>query len=195
MYVTGTWLLSHKLRIQEVFSGVVISRSKDPTVIVNGVYDRIMHRDSWIQDIRIMQERRTYRVGQQTPLSVVAEVLSEHGASGGRIGVDMTLLPAKSVDELRALIPDATLVEADDVFERARAIKTADEIAALQRAAVATEKAIRDALRMQEWATLKRKWQTTSSSASWEPERSIPGWFSTPVPTLELSTTSQGTRS
>ena len=145
MYVTGTWLLSHKLRIQEVFSGVVISRSKDPTVIVNGVYDRIMHRDSWIQDIRIMQERRTYRVGQQTPLSVVAEVLSEHGASGGRIGVDMTLLPAKSVDELRALIPDATLVEADDVFERARAIKTADEIAALQRAAIATEKAIRDA--------------------------------------------------
>ena len=145
MYVTGTWLLSHKLRIQEVFSGVVISRTKEPTVIVNGVYDRIMHRDSWIRDIRIMQERRTYRDGQQTPLSLVADVLSEHGASGGRIGVDMALLPAKSVDELRALIPDATLVEADDVFERARAIKTPDEVSMLQRAAVATEKAIRDA--------------------------------------------------
>ena len=145
MYVSGAWLLSHKLRIQEVFSGVVIGRDSDPTAIVNGVYNRIMHRDSWIQDIRIMQERRNYRGDQETPLSVVADVLREHNATSGRVGVDMALLPAKSVHELETLLPDATLVPADDVFERARAIKTADEIAALQRAAVATEKAIRDA--------------------------------------------------
>ena len=49
-------------------------------------------------------------------------------------------------------------------------------------------------LRMHALETLKRKWQTTSSSASLVPERSIPGWFSTPVPTLESSTTSQETR-
>ncbi len=145
MYVSGAWLLSHKLRIQEVFSGVVIGRHSDPTAIVNGVYDRIMHRDSWIKDIRIMQERRTYREGQETPLSVVADVLREHNATDERVGVDMALLPAKSVDELKMLLPNATLVPADGVFERARAIKSADEVAALKRAAVATEKAIRDA--------------------------------------------------
>ena len=88
------------------------------------------------------QEAPSSEEGRRSHLQVVADVLQERGLAKARIGTEKKVLPVVYYEKLCDLLPEATLVAADPVFARTRAIKTDAEVEILHRAAHATEKAV-----------------------------------------------------
>ena len=77
----------------------------------------------WLSDVRV----------SATPSADLAAMLHDLGAARGRIGVAglADIVNAAHVEELRAALPEATLVDATDAFDDVRAIKSDEEIANL----------------------------------------------------------------
>jgi Xaa-Pro aminopeptidase len=96
-------------------------------------------RDSWIAD------QRGYVEYKESPMAFLAQAVREQGAARGRLGIEKHFLTTHFFEELTALLPTAHFAEAAPFFDRVRAIKTPDEIARLQTAALATDRAIRSA--------------------------------------------------
>jgi ectoine hydrolase len=76
--------------------------------------------DPWVGEVRITQ----------APGATIAELLGDHAVSRGTIGIvglaDITA--AAHVHELETVLPDATFVDATDVFDDVRALKSDEEI-------------------------------------------------------------------
>jgi Xaa-Pro aminopeptidase len=77
----------------------------------------------WLSDVRV----------SAAPSADLAAMLHDLGAARGRIGVAglADIVNAAHVEELRAALPEATLVDATDAFDDVRAIKSEEEIANL----------------------------------------------------------------
>lgn len=73
-------------------------------------------------------EVRVYQEFVEHPVEVASELVSAIGSGGGRIGIESSHLSADDVDLLRAELPRAELVSADDDLEHLRLIKTPEEI-------------------------------------------------------------------
>ena len=136
-YATDTLLLSQKI-LPTRLCIAVLPRDDTPAALVCYCEEQQTRRDSWITDIH------TYLEFQESPLYVLAGLLKTRGFGAGRIGIEKGFLAACYVEELAALLPEATLVGADRVFDAARAIKTVSEIALMSEAARLTEQAILD---------------------------------------------------
>jgi Xaa-Pro dipeptidase len=78
-------------------------------------------------------------------MSVLAEVLRQHGLAKARIGIELDYLPASDHATLRALLPDARFAAAQNLLARLRQIKTPAEIDILRRLSRIADKAITDA--------------------------------------------------
>ncbi|SRR5579875_235783 len=70
----------------------------------------------------------------ETTTQLIADVLRERQLGRGRIGIELGSMPVKLIEQLRRSLPDATFVEAEDVFYALRAIKAPGEIGLMQRA-------------------------------------------------------------
>jgi Xaa-Pro aminopeptidase len=78
----------------------------------------------WVSDLRLSED----------PGSEVARVLADLGAQRGRVGLvgAADAAPAAHVRALERALPGAEIVEATDLFDDVRAIKSAEEIAHLR---------------------------------------------------------------
>ncbi|MYD93690.1 MAG: aminopeptidase P family protein [Chloroflexi bacterium] len=110
-----------------------------PAIVVCKGEDVACRDDCQIEDMRSYTEFVT------SPVDLLADVIAEKGLAGGRLGLELHSLPAGYVNQLRKRIPDATLVDCGDLMDRARMIKTPEEVDALAAAGRATERAIRAA--------------------------------------------------
>lgn len=66
---------------------------------------------------------------------MIHDLVSEFGAGLGRIGIELSLARHETVQSLQAMLPGVELVDMTAAMYDLRAIKTADEIALLRRAA------------------------------------------------------------
>ena len=150
LYVAGVQMLTQKT-VPDLLAGVVVAQGGDPVAVVFYVEEAVTRQESWVEDIRLYElgdrEDRLPGSMRRSHLEVLADVLRQKGLARGKIGVEKDWLPVRYFEGLKALLPQATLAAADDAFNRARAIKTPDEIEILQRAARATEKAILESFR------------------------------------------------
>ena len=76
------------------------------------------------------------------PMSTLKTLLIDLGVEKGCIGIELGYLPAGDYDELKCLLPQATFVAADELFDQMRQIKTTDEIDLLRRLAQISDSAI-----------------------------------------------------
>jgi Xaa-Pro aminopeptidase len=78
----------------------------------------------WVTDVRVTQ----------SPASELAALVHDHGAARGTIGVAglADIAAAVHMRALEAALPHAMLVDATDVFDGVRAIKSAEEVAAFE---------------------------------------------------------------
>ena len=134
-YVTDTLLLSQKI-LPTRLCMAILPRDGPPAALVCYCEELQTRQDSWITDIH------TYLEFQESPVKVLVELLKARGFGVARIGIEKGFLAACYVEELAALLPEATWVGADRVFDTARAIKTDTEIALMAEAARLTEQAI-----------------------------------------------------
>jgi Xaa-Pro aminopeptidase len=94
-----------------------------------------------IDDVRI------YREFSDDPMDKLAESLKDLKLDRGKIGIELEFLPARDFATLQKNAPGIHWVGADDLFNKARQIKTPHELALLRFLSKLTDKALGDALR------------------------------------------------
>ncbi|HIC88820.1 MAG TPA: aminopeptidase P family protein, partial [Anaerolineae bacterium] len=108
----------------------------EPVVIVCEVEEPQVRADSWVRDVR------SYVEFYESPMERVAEVLHEKGLEEGRLGIEMRYISAAYFRDFTQRVPKARFLSCEDLFCKARMIKTFAEIELLTQAARATEKAL-----------------------------------------------------
>jgi Xaa-Pro dipeptidase len=134
-YTCGVTIWTQR-SIRDRLAIVVWPRAGEPSIIVCNIEEPQTRTESFIQDVRSYVEFRV------SPIELLAEVLREKGLTTGSIGVEFRYLSAHYADELRRLVPHARLSDCDELFARARMIKTDEEISRLTHAARSTERAL-----------------------------------------------------
>ena len=134
-YLTDTLLLS-QMMLPARLCIAVLPRDGVPSAVVCYCEELQTRQDSWITDIH------TYLEFQESPMQALAEFLGARGLGAARIGIETRFLAASYAEELASLLPQATWVEADHVFDAARALKTPMEIQIMGEAARLTEQGI-----------------------------------------------------
>jgi Xaa-Pro aminopeptidase len=110
--------------------------------IVMNEADSIYFREySWIEDIRSYRYAASTVEANLEAVRLLGELLREYGASDD-VGVEETHLPALYRDALTSELPGSRLVDATDVFDDVRVIKTPAEVELMGYAALASDKAI-----------------------------------------------------
>ncbi len=134
-YLSGVWVLTQRV-IPDRLAFVLWPRNGEPVFIVCRGEDTNTENRCTIKDVRTYVEFRT------TPLELLTEALAEKGLTAGRLGIERRSMSVADYQELKRLVPNATLDDGASVMERVRMIKTPDEVEALAAAANATQDAI-----------------------------------------------------
>lgn len=134
-YLSRALILTQRY-IPDRLAIVVWPRGGEPTFIVCAIEATLARQDTSIADLR------TYVEFAQSPVALLADVLAEKGLARGRLGFEPSVWNIGNYRQLTGLLPEATLVPAEHLFDRARMIKGAWEIAHLSHAAHATDAAI-----------------------------------------------------
>ncbi len=137
-YLSGARMVMQRL-IPDRLALLLWPADGDPAIVVCKGEDVACRDDCRIDDMRSYTEFVT------SPVNLLADVIAEKGLARGRLGLELHSLPAGYVNQLRERLPGATLVDCGGLMDRARMIKTPDEVDALATAGHATERAIRGA--------------------------------------------------
>ena len=136
-YITNSWLLSQQI-IPERLCFALLARDQEPGIMACYCEETQLRDESWITDLE------TYLEHQESPVQVLARFIRERYGTTIRIGIEKRFLASTYVDELANQLPAAVLVDADPVFDAARAVKTESEVAFLTEAGLKTEQVILD---------------------------------------------------
>jgi Xaa-Pro dipeptidase len=93
-----------------------------------------------------IDDLRIYREFTDDPMDKLGEALKDLNLDRGKVGVEMEFLPSRDFATLQRNLPGIHWMGADDLFNKARQIKTADELALLRSLSKLTDKAIGDTL-------------------------------------------------
>jgi Xaa-Pro aminopeptidase len=147
--------------IQQNFA--LLPLNGDPALVVEP-YFAIDAALSWVTDIRIAgggdfeypeeltdgldRDANLRRVrdivlagASESPVEALAAAVEERGLAESRVGVELDGLSAEVAAELRERLPRAQLLDCTNLLRLVRAVKSADEVARLERAAWAAEEA------------------------------------------------------
>jgi Xaa-Pro aminopeptidase len=94
-----------------------------------------------------IDDLRIYREFSDDPMDRLAQSLKDLKLDRGKVGIEMEFLPAKDFATLQKNAPGIQWTAADGIFNKARQIKTANELALLRFLSKLTDKALGDALR------------------------------------------------
>ncbi|MEO6624729.1 MAG: Xaa-Pro peptidase family protein [Burkholderiaceae bacterium] len=120
--------LTSQLKIRDRLTIIVWQRGRAPIMVICEVWEAMMRRRSWIQDLR------TYREFTTRPTTLVADVLRELKLERGRIGYEGEYLGGLYCDELRSQLPEVRLQPCDALLNRVRMFKTPRELDVLRHA-------------------------------------------------------------
>lgn len=166
-YVAGTWGWSNKVYVYSVHIFALYARDTGiaPALIVPGqevTYTAM--QQSWIKDLytfggksALIQppgstaqtpEEETYlgmynndAKREKSPGASLAQALRDRGLDKARIALDEERVMPNVRAQIDAALPDATIINASDLFRLIRMVKTPDELAAMRAAAELNEKA------------------------------------------------------
>ena len=89
---------------------------------------------------------RIYREFTDDPMDKLAEAVKDLHLDSGKLGIEMEYLPAKDFATLQKVLPNVYWSAGDAIFNKARQVKTAGELALLRSLSKLTDKAIGDTL-------------------------------------------------
>jgi Xaa-Pro aminopeptidase len=94
-----------------------------------------------------IDDLRIYREFSDDPMDKLAEALKDLRLERSKVGIEMEFLPAKDFASLQDNLPSVQWLAADAIFNKARQVKTPDELALLRSLSKLTDNAIGTALR------------------------------------------------
>jgi Xaa-Pro aminopeptidase len=140
-YLTRAFLDDQRERVWDGMVQLVVwPLEGDPVLIASQSAEGQARRSSWFRDVR------GYNWPTESPIASLMSVLEDKKLLRGRLGLELTALPATIFTALTELLPGARLVDGGTVLERARAIKTPGEVTLLADLARKTERAIEETL-------------------------------------------------
>ena len=137
----------------------------EPALIVESMFAATA-ADSWVTDIHpvgdagfeLPSNRRTLPKGlarvadavqparNATALDALIEALEERNLIRARIGVELEAVPGRMARALSDRLPGAQLLDCTNLIRLIRSVKSADELACLERAGVIAERAVQEAV-------------------------------------------------
>lgn len=122
-YVTGAVIPTQvTVRSREVIQ--VITKDHEPEVIVVNIEEPIMRSDSWVPQKQII----SYNEFTENPMMLAIQLLKKFGVECGRIGMELSYLPATDLALLNKELPNSKILNADPIFEEMRLRKMQFEI-------------------------------------------------------------------
>jgi Xaa-Pro aminopeptidase len=138
IYTSGA-VISTQTSIPDRLAMTLLPKDGEDAILVCNIERGLVRHESWIDDVRY------YREFVRSPMDLLVEVLRERGLANGRIGIEKRYLTAAYHEQLLELLPEATIVGCDDLFEQVRSIKTKGEIDKFGEVNLAAERAIIEA--------------------------------------------------
>jgi Xaa-Pro aminopeptidase len=89
---------------------------------------------------------KSWREFTENSMAAFAALLRDLSLSRGVIGIETDYLPARDMETLKRALPEVSFVAAEELFNRARMIKTPREIALLHRLSRISDQSIAEAL-------------------------------------------------
>ena len=110
---------------------VFTTEDDDPSLVIREVDLPVSRETAWITDFR------TFHYGKDNPADFVAEAAREKGVAGGRLGVDLGSFSASAgyVRRLAAALAPSQIVDATDLINSLRLVKSPGELAYVREAA------------------------------------------------------------
>jgi len=139
-YLTGFVVPSQSL-MRWRHAAVIVSADGRISMVAIDMEATTVRAHAGIDDVRI------YREFSDDPMDKLADSLKELKLDRGKVGIELEFLPTKDFDTLRKNLPAVQWVGADAIFNKARQIKTPNELALLRSLSKLTDKALGDALR------------------------------------------------
>jgi Xaa-Pro aminopeptidase len=119
-------------------TSVIVSQDHDPVIVLHPWFD--VDVETWVDDVRVMRPR------EPDPDAFLAGVLAEFAPEGKTIATGK-MLWGQTLLALQQAAPGAHFITADNtMMDRMRAIKDADELALLQRAATIADVALAETI-------------------------------------------------
>lgn len=125
-----------QLKIRDRLTIIVWAKGRDPIMVVCVVWEALVRRGSWIDDLR------TYREFHTPPMALVADVLKELKLEGGHIGYEGEYLGGLYLGQLEEALPNARIAPCDELLARVRMFKTEREVELMRRAYRGTANAL-----------------------------------------------------
>lgn len=142
-YVSGFVVPSQSL-MRWRHAAVIVTADGRVSMVAIDMEATTVKAHAGIDDLRI------YREFSDDPMDKLAESLTDLRLDRCKVGIELEFLPAKDFGALQKRLPGAQFVAADALFNKARQIKTPNELALLRSLSKLTDKAIGDALRSAE---------------------------------------------
>ena len=136
-HLAGVFIASQRM-IRDRLAFAVYLRKGPPMFVVSTVNKYTAENRSWIDEVI------TYTEHVVLPIDGLIGALKDSGLESGRIWMEMGALPARDADHLRAALPNLTLLDAENVLDRSRMIKSPGEIKFITNIAGVWEKAVHD---------------------------------------------------
>lgn len=163
VYLSGFWAMTQWARRAPQTYVLVPAPEKGEAAIVtsSGLVDLIADQDIWVEDVRrygyfqldhketaklhdkdIAQLRLMDTPEYPGPVEALVAAIRDNGLERGKLGLDEVSISPQCFDQLREAFPDAVFVRSASLLQKVRAIKTAEEIRRLRRAARIAELSI-----------------------------------------------------
>ena len=131
---------------------LVTRRSTKLWVEEKYIYGRRRHAHiSDMSKLSAIEQRTVKLAGSEskglTPYKALAQLIQDKGMDKGRIGIDHFAIPITNYENIKAYLPQATLLPASMFFRYVRMIKTPAEVQRLRESAQINENAINAMLR------------------------------------------------
>jgi len=139
-YVSGFVVPSQSL-MRWRHAAVIVTAGGQTSMVAIDMEATTVKAHAGIDDLRI------YREFSEDPMDKLAEALKDLKLERAKVAIEMEFLPVKDFATLQRVLPKITWVAADGIFNKARQIKTAAELALLRNLSKLTDHAIGAALR------------------------------------------------
>jgi Xaa-Pro aminopeptidase len=133
-YTIGCMVPSHPTnRHRRTIS--ILTADERSVLIVVSVEAELARQQSRIKDVR------SYDQFTDNPMDVLASVLRELGVAAGPLAIEMDYLPVQDYLALWERLPAPPLVPCREMYQRARIVKTSEEVACLRKLAEISDQA------------------------------------------------------
>jgi Xaa-Pro dipeptidase len=99
-----------------------------------------------VMDLQPDEDVHVWQEFQENAMPVFADLLRGLGLASARIGLETDYVPARDMEALSALLPDARWEACQVIFNRLRMVKTPRELDLMRRLARITDRSIKEAL-------------------------------------------------